>query len=297
MRWVNPLVIINPSNVMQRQIYLKPEHTYIFASRSYLMAERKNWQISRNVIFISIAIFIALGTLIYPKITENCPKYECSSDKIQYSGSLYSFSGEFRSAVLKLPAVNTNNTGVSAYLAVGARKGGGSIFMDMNNVLTKEDTQHSARIAAEFAKKHENISSNSIDLYYSISAFAPVIEGPSAGGAFAVATIAALRNETPATDVMMTGMINHDGTIGPSGKIIEKARAAKEAGAKVFLVPVGSIASLSANYTESEYCSIWGTNEYCQPEFTPKIIDVSKEAEIPIIEIKTVDEALKYFGV
>jgi len=44
----------------------------------------------------------------------------------------------------------------------------------------------------------------------------------------------------------MTGTLNHDGSIGPSGKILEKAIAAKEAGAKVFLVPVGSLANLAA---------------------------------------------------
>ncbi len=261
------------------------------------MVERKNWRISRSVIFLCAAILALSGIVIYQKISETCPANEIQTIGIQYSAPTHSFSADFRSAILKLPAVNTNNTGVSAYLTVGISKGSGSIFMDMNNVLTKEDTQHSARIAAEFAKKHENISLNSIDLYYSIQAFAPVIEGPSAGGAFAVATIAALRNKTPASEVMMTGMINHDGTIGPSGKIIEKAQAAKEAGAKIFLVPVGSIASLSTNYSENEYCSMWGTNEYCQPEFTPEIINVSEESGIPIIEVKTIDEALKYFGV
>ncbi len=37
--------------------------------------------------------------------------------------------------------------------------------------------------------------------------------------------------------VMMTGMINPDGTIGPVGGILEKASAAASVGAKLFLIP------------------------------------------------------------
>lgn len=260
------------------------------------MIEKKSRKSRKIIFFLAAAILVVSAATIYQLV--KTPELAETGDKgIKIYPRVSAFKGDFQSAVIKLPAVNANNTGVSAYLTVDARKGSGNVFLDVNSVLSKEDTQHSARLAAEFAKEHENIDSNSVDLFYSIKAFAPVIEGPSAGAAFAVATISALRNETPATDVMMTGTLNHDGSVGPSGKIIEKAIAAKEAGANVFLAPVGSLANLAANYTESEYCKMWGEYEYCYPEFKPQIINASEEAGISIIEVATIEDALIYFRI
>jgi len=261
-----------------------------------MMIEKKNRKSQKTVFFLAAAIIIASAVILYMSI--KTPELIGNSDTgIKIYSTNHPFKGDFQPAVIKLPAVNGSNTGVSAYLTVNTRKGSGNVFVDVNNVLSKEDTQHSVRLAAEFAKEHENISSDSVDLFYSIKALAPVIEGPSAGGALAVVSIAALRNESPAEDVMMTGTLNHDGSIGPSGKILEKAIAAKESGANIFLVPVGSLANLAANYSESEYCGMWGDYEYCYPEFKPQIINASKEAGIPIIEIATVDDALTYFRI
>ncbi|VVB60405.1 Lon protease [uncultured archaeon] len=259
------------------------------------MARNTEKKSSKKIVLLSIIIIVALSVLAYQSMIKEPYKYESKINEAGHADGSLAFSGGFQSAILKLPAVNSNDTGVSAYLTVNVKKGTGGIFLDVSNVLTKEDTQNSARMAAAFAEKHENINSNTVDLFYNIRAFAPVIEGPSAGAALTITTIAALKNETPASDVMITGTINHDGTIGPSGKILEKAKAAKEVGARLFLVPVGSVSSLETNYTESEYCQKWGDYEYCQPEFTTKIINVSKAAGIPIVEVATVDEALKYF--
>jgi len=260
------------------------------------MIEKKSSKNRKIIFFLAAVMLVVVLVLSYQLIKTSAPA-ENGDKIIKIYPRVSAFKGDFQSAVIKLPAVNTNNTGVSAYLTVDARKGSGKVFMDINDVLSKEDTQHSVRLAAEFAKEYENISPDSVDLFYSIKALAPVLEGPSAGAAFAVATIAVLRNETPTTDVMMTGTLNHDGSVGPSGKILEKAIAAKESGATVFLVPVGSLANLAANYTESEYCRMWGEYEYCYPEFKPEIVNASKEAGIPIIEVETVGDALAYFRI
>jgi len=59
--------------------------------------------------------------------------------------------------------------------------------------------------------------------------------------------------------------------------------------------PVGSLSEIQLNYTEQEFCREWGGYEYCQPEFKPNIINATKEAGIPIIEIATVDERAEIF--
>lgn len=218
--------------------------------------------------------------------------------KVVYNQNIFSKSAKIegeRSVSMKLPAVNGNDSGVSAVLSAGAKKGTGNIFVAINDILSNPDTQHSVRSAAIVAANYENKSLEEIDLFYSISAFAPAIEGPSAGAALAVSTVAVLENKTLNPDVMMTGTINHDGTIGPSGKILEKARAAKQAGAKIFLVPIGLKSGLETNYTENNYCKVWGKSEYCSMEITPAKIDIEKETGISIIEVADLKEALKYF--
>ncbi|MCK4551267.1 MAG: hypothetical protein KAT91_04890 [Candidatus Aenigmarchaeota archaeon] len=213
-----------------------------------------------------------------------------SFEQFDFGRIAYTGSG---GAVMLLPAVMRNNTGVSAHVVVTAQQGTGKITANLNNVLVADDTQQSIRMAAFVAQEHEGIKSGTIDLNYDIYADASTLEGPSAGAAFTVVTIAAIRNATVSTDAMMTGTVNHDGAVGPAGKVIEKAGAAKDAGAVVFLVPVG--ASKEINYTESEFCHTWGTYNYCQPEFTPEVVDVSVETGITIIEVQTIDDALKYF--
>jgi len=208
---------------------------------------------------------------------------------------LYPFSGSSNAVQMNLPAINLNDTGVSAKLTVSVKKGTGNIFFGIGNALTNPDTQQSARTAALYATEHEGVSLETVDIMYDIRASASMIEGPSAGAALAISTIAALRNKTLSGGAMITGAINHDGTIGPSGKILEKAQVAKKQGAKVFLAPVGSLSEIQINYTEEEFCREWGGYEYCQPEFKPKIINATKEAGIQIIEVATVDDALKYF--
>ena len=196
-------------------------------------------------------------------------------------------------ALMYLPAVMRNDTGVSAHVIVSAKKGTGRITTNINNVLVADDTQQSIRMAVLVASAHEGIDVGTIDVNYDIRADASTLEGPSAGAAFTISTIAALRNKKLKTDVMITGTINHDGTIGPAGKIFEKAGAAKAAGSSVFLVPLG--ASTEINYTQSEFCHTWGTFNYCQPEFVPEMIDISSKAGIDIVEVGNVDDVLGYF--
>lgn len=64
-------------------------------------------------------------------------------------------------------------------------------------------------------------------------------DGPSAGGITTAAVMAALLGDELKKDVIMTGTINPDGTIGPVGGIPQKLDGAKKAGKKTVLIPVG----------------------------------------------------------
>lgn len=66
-----------------------------------------------------------------------------------------------------------------------------------------------------------------------------VVDGPSAGGCFAIALLAAVRGGPLNDTVYMTGTIGSDGSIGPVGGVAEKAVTAAERGARLFIVPRG----------------------------------------------------------
>ena len=92
---------------------------------------------------------------------------------------------------------------------------------------------------------------------------------------------------------MITGTINSDGTIGPVGEVVAKAKAAKDVGATIFLVPEGQ--AIQTYYIPEEKCQQFGTVTYCTTEYKPKKIDASKDTGIAVEEVSNIDEALKYF--
>lgn len=114
--------------------------------------------------------------------------------------------------------------------------------------LTGTDMQGSARIAARVAASATGYALENHDFYFVVRSDSPVISGPSAGSVMALAATVALENahrapDEPAwnitDDVLVTGTINPDGSIGPVGGILEKAEAAADRGAGLFLVPEG----------------------------------------------------------
>lgn len=128
--------------------------------------------------------------------------------------------------------------GVISEMSISISEGDGSIFVE-TWPLSEIDTQASARLAATVASEIAGVDLYQYNFYYSISSISSVIGGPSAGAILTVATVAALNGWEVDPKVMMTGMINPDGTVGPVGGIYEKAEAASEFGIETFLVPEG----------------------------------------------------------
>lgn len=214
--------------------------------------------------------------------------------EISYTPNTFIATENETTVEMKLPAIDINNTGVATTLKVTARpRGTGRTLVDIEGLLFWADTQQSIRVAKQVAANITGIDVDKFDLTYSIKAQASLIGGPSAGGALTIATIAALQGIPPASNVMMTGAINHDGTIGPVSEILEKAKAAKKAGAIVFLVPL--LQSRDIIYETTEHCETYGGAEFCTQETRPIRVDVSKEVGIEIIEISTIQEAMDYF--
>lgn len=191
-----------------------------------------------------------------------------------------------------VPAVNQEGKGVVATIQVEIEDGDGRILFDIQNVLKYYDTQDSARTALEVAKQITGADLSDKDVIYSIHAPSPVVRGPSAGAAMTIATIAAIENKTINQSVMITGQINHDGTIGLVSDVEPKARAAKENGANLFLVPLRQ--SEEVSYEKRKHCKEFDGFEYCTIEYVPVRKKITEIAGIEVREVGHIIEAMEY---
>ena len=119
-----------------------------------------------------------------------------------------------------------------------AANGSGHVFLD-TFPLTEVDMQGSARLAARVATQTSGKDLHAHDFFFVVRSGAQQIGGPSAGAAMTVGAIAAMNGWNVRDDVLMTGTVNPDGTVGPVGGIAEKAAAAAQVGIVRFLFPSG----------------------------------------------------------
>ncbi|MEM5778451.1 MAG: S16 family serine protease [Candidatus Aenigmatarchaeota archaeon] len=194
---------------------------------------------------------------------------------------------------LSLVAVDQNGNGVSTPLIVEAKPGNGKALTNVDKLLFWVDTQYSIQVAKAVAENVTKINASNYDLIYSIETNATVIGGPSAGAALTIATIAALKNEKIRDDVVITGTIEEDGTIGEVGGILEKAKAAKEIGANLFLVPKGQGEQTFLKPEES--CIRKANFIFCETVYKQVTVNIGKDVGIAVIEVSNVEEAYKYF--
>jgi uncharacterized protein len=117
--------------------------------------------------------------------------------------------------VTSLP--NGSYAGVTARLRVAVScPGSGRVFVE-TLPLSQLDLQASTRVAAQVASRVAGVRFDSCDFYASFRASSPIVGGPSASAATAVAFAAALLRLPLRGDVVMTGMVLPDGSIGPVG--------------------------------------------------------------------------------
>lgn len=241
------------------------------------------------ILFAGILVLAFLSGYLYNQSLSEAPFREQpqQSNVFQESGK--------NSATVFVPAIDEKGRGVAMPLIVRSMDGTGETLIDINNLVFWFDTQQSIQTAKNVAQDITGKDLGKASLVYTIGANASIVEGPSAGAALAVATIAALENKPLNMSVMITGTINPDGTIGEVGGILEKASAAKQAGAELFLVPKGQGTETLLKPTET--CSKRNSFVYCTTKYTRTTIDISETAGIQVKEVSSVKEAENYFFV
>ena len=221
--------------------------------------------------------FLALILLISPLALAQCPS-------------------EGHTVILKAPAVsktaNGELIGVATDFVITVAPGSGHVYVE-TWPLAEVDMQASARLAAQVAGRVLGVDINKYDVFIQVKADSPIIGGPSDGGTMTVGIIAALKGWKLRDDVMMTGMINPDGTIGPVGGILEKASAAHSVGAKLFLIPEGQRIQV---VQKTEQKQIGPLVQITTKEEKVDVVKYAKERwGLEVREVKDIYEAVYYF--
>ncbi|HLE07765.1 MAG TPA: S16 family serine protease [archaeon] len=213
------------------------------------------------------------------------PNYVSMSSQIPSTG--------FQSKI-NLAAVDNKGNGVVTPLTAEVKPGDGKILINIDKLNYWTDTQQSMQTARAVAERITGANAKKMDLIYSIKTDnATLVGGPSAGAALTIATISALQNKTLNPNIMITGTIEEDGSVGKVGGIIEKAVAAKAVGAKLFLVPKGEGTQV---YTKpEEKCSRLGGFLFCETTYQRIEVSVGESVGIEVKEVANVEEAMKYF--
>ncbi len=206
---------------------------------------------------------------------------------IQVSGS--------PAVIAKVPAVYQTPEGVMkgslSNLTVEVTSGTGKVYFSADP-LTQLDTQGAARTAALVACNLLGVDPMSYNFYYSLESDSMIIGGPSAGAVMTVATIAAILGKQMRKDVIMTGMVNPDGTVGPVGGIPEKLKAAAEGGAKIFLIPAGQRKVVETIPKRKKIGPLVITTVETK---TVDLIELGRSLGVEVKEVSTIAEAAKYF--
>ncbi|WP_048150615.1 S16 family serine protease [Palaeococcus ferrophilus] len=210
--------------------------------------------------------------------------------------SLAQCPAEGNTVYIKAPAVSRTASGelvgVATTFSITVAPGSGHVYVE-TWPLTEVDMQASARLAAQIAGKVLGVDMSKYDVFIHVASDAPTIGGPSAGGTMTVGIIAALKGWKLRDDVMMTGMINPDGSIGPVGGILEKASAAHDAGMSVFLIPEGQRIQMVQHTEKSQIGPLVQITSKAEPV---DVVEYAKERwGLQVVEIKDIYDAIFYF--
>ena len=213
-----------------------------------------------------------------------------------FFGIYYVESFSYNSATVYAAAVVSGGGGTLATITARLTPGYGRVFVSVVPK-TEIDTQTSAQTAAYVAQRLAHIPLGFRDLLFTIRARTALVEGPSAGAAMTIAAYAALTGKKPAQDVVITGVISPDGSIGPVGGLLDKLHACAEGGIKYFLIPKGERYIDVLIPQKSAYSPLPGIT-IIRERYVRKRIDLYEEGNklgVHVVEVSNIEQALPYF--
>ncbi|KAB2947526.1 MAG: ATP-dependent protease [Candidatus Methanoperedens sp.] len=178
-------------------------------------------------------------------------------------------------------------------ISVEIKPGKGRVLVDTKPLMGVV-FQDAANTAAYTAQKKTGKDLSGSDIIFSIDATyeVPSVDGPSAGALMTLLVVGGLNNLELRKDMTMTGTIDKDGHVGEIGGVIEKAKAAKDSGKNLILLPGEN--SRLIQYIEKTR-NYYGITVI---ERVPETIDakdyIEKNIGINVEYIDNLDDVLKY---
>ncbi|MEM0043318.1 MAG: S16 family serine protease [Sulfolobales archaeon] len=168
--------------------------------------------------------------------------------------------------------------GVATEAYISMIPGNGTIYISITPA-SQIDMQSSLSIGALIASYLSGVSLEKYDILVRIVSDTPVVGGPSASAFMSIAVLSLLLNQSIPRDVVMTGMIMPDGSIGPVGGIPEKLQAAKSVNASIMLIPYGQAVSTDLNTGRQV-----------------NVISEGMNIGIKVVEVRDIYQAAQVFG-
>lgn len=263
------VIILLVSNV-----YLLYSHYLLLYRYQFVRAEYARIAKEYEVLKSQLEYYKSIST---PQISNSTLAYTNSASITFHAVAVRSYYNEYKGVVLNF----------TIYLAPG----NGMVLVNTKPKIGIE-LQSSLRTAKIVAERYTGINLSNYNIILSIYAESEfeVVDGPSAGAAITAALISLILGKELNLSVYLTGTILLNGSVGRVGGVLEKAIAAAEAGAKLFLVPRGCI---------YDYVLVW---EEIFPGFyvgkleKVNIKDYLREHgyNIEVKEVSNIDEVLKY---
>ncbi|MDD1678119.1 MAG: peptidase S16, partial [Methanomicrobiales archaeon] len=156
--------------------------------------------------------------------------------------------------------------------------------------------QDAANTAVFVAQNVTGKSLTGSDVIFSVEAQdqVPAVDGPSAGALMTALAIAALTGEAPDPAITLTGTIDSTGHVGAIGGVVEKSRAAREAGKSEILLPREN--AQLVQYTETTR----KIGRFTYIARTPNLVDakqyIEKEIGITVTYVDSISDVQKYLG-
>lgn len=240
---------------------------------------KKNNYIIRYFLIFLIGFLLSVWIFYEPKQTENKQIIELKNNETLFG-------------MANIVAVDQNNLGLLGKTYVEISEGSGKVLINTNPFL-EPDTQYSANIASLVASNITNIDISNKNIIYDFEISGQVLGGPSAGLSITLATISALK-QIPLKEVVFTGTINKDGSIGKIGGIFEKAQAVADNNLSLFLIPKGQ--NIFQYYEPIETEDYFRNTKIIRRNYILKEINLAEyfkeNYNLTIIEISNINEAI-----
>ncbi|MCX9009992.1 MAG: ATP-dependent protease [Candidatus Methanoperedens sp.] len=123
-------------------------------------------------------------------------------------------------------------------ISVEVRSGEGRVLVQTKPLMGTV-FQDAANTAVYAAQNKAGMQLSNSDVIFSIDSQKgiPSVDGPSAGALMTMLVTSVLEKKELKKDMTMTGTIDQHGHVGAIGGVVEKAKAAKESGKTLFLLP------------------------------------------------------------